>query len=133
MLLVVAPFAVFTAWLLIDTRRGRAVEATTASADPIRLRMQQRLTNLVGALLLLGYCVALIGGWLKPRSTVEGIVIATGMIAYVLFSTGLSVRESAGADEAGQIRQLRHALLMLIAFGTILGVAGWMAANRALP
>lgn len=132
MLLVIGPFVVFAAWLLIDSGRSRTVEQIASEPNALRLRMQQRLTDLVGALLLLAYCVALIAGWLKPRSTAEAMIIAVAMIGYVFFSTRRSIQESAAPDEASEIRQLRQALLMLITFGIILGVAGWMGATRTI-
>jgi len=128
LLLILGPFAIFVVWLLIDSGRTATAGGSTPEGNPSRLRAQQRLTDVVGGGALLAYLVAIFAGWLRPRSTLEGVILAVAFVAYVLFSMRRSVRSSLPAKEASEFQQLRQALLMLTTFGIILGIAGWLAA-----
>ena len=129
-LLVIGPFAAFVVWSLIDERLSKSV--VPPARDEARSRRLNRLTVVVGWILVVGYGFAVFSGWLKTRSAAEGIVVLVGMLGFALLGTRRSVRESAGADEGRQIRQVRLALVMLVAFGAILGIAGWLSASHGV-
>jgi len=130
-LLVIGPFAALMAWWLIEMRAEKQFRAV-AEPDHRRFARLNRVSMAAGWLFVVGYCIAIFTGLLKTRSGLEGIVLLVGALGWVLFSTRRTVRESVGSEEAPQLREARFTLVMLIVFGAILGVAGWLSATHSI-
>jgi hypothetical protein len=129
-LIIAGPFVIFLAWVFFDIARSRRSENTgVREAHPGLSLFAQRHANVVGLLFLGVYAILLFGGWVHRGSIFEAVMLTAAAIAYVFLSTGRAIRDATG-EEVRQIREARLVLLMLIAFGVLLGTPGIIAAVR---